>query len=44
MRGFFADYKKLEKKSVLMEDFLDRETAIQILQDSFKMYQEKFNV
>jgi len=44
MRSFFEDYKKLEKKTVVVEDFLDRETAIQILQDSFKMYQEKFNV
>lgn len=44
MRSFFEDYKKLEKKTVVVEDFLDRETAIQILQDSFKMYQEKFNL
>jgi inorganic pyrophosphatase len=42
MRNFFEDYKKLEKKTVVVEDFLDRQTAIRILQESFKMYQEKF--
>ena len=43
MRSFFEDYKKLEHKTVVVEDFLDRQTAIIILQESFKMYQEKFN-
>lgn len=42
MRSFFEDYKKLENKTVVVEDFLNRETAIQILNDSFKLYQEKF--
>lgn len=42
MRSFFEDYKKLEKKTVVVEDFLNKETALQILQDSFKMYQENF--
>ena len=40
MRSFFEDYKKLENKTVVVEDFLNREIAIQILQDSFKLYQE----
>lgn len=42
MRSFFEDYKKLENKTVVVDDFLNRETAIQILEASFKLYQEKF--
>lgn len=44
MRSFFEDYKKLEKKTVVVEEFLDRETAIKILQDSFKMYDDTFRI
>lgn len=40
MRNFFEDYKKLENKTVVVEDFLGRETAIQILNESFKMYDD----
>lgn len=43
MRSFFEDYKKLENKTVLIEDFLDKQTAITIINDSFKMYKEHFN-
>ncbi len=42
MRNFFEDYKKLENKTVVVEEFLNRDTAIEILKDSFKMYEEKF--
>ncbi|MCS6820960.1 MAG: inorganic diphosphatase [Microscillaceae bacterium] len=42
MRSFFEDYKKLEKKTVVVEDFLDKRIAIQILQDSFILYQQTF--
>lgn len=42
LRSFFEDYKKLEKKTVVVEDFLDKETAVQILEEAFKFYQEKF--
>jgi inorganic pyrophosphatase len=42
MRNFFEDYKKLENKTVVVEEFLNRETAIEILKDSFRMYEEKF--
>jgi inorganic pyrophosphatase len=44
LRSFFEDYKKLEKKSVVVEDFLGREMAWQILQDSFELYRQKFGV
>lgn len=44
LRNFFEDYKKLEHKTVVVENFLDSGTAIKILQDSFTMYNEKFNI
>jgi inorganic pyrophosphatase len=40
MRSFFEDYKKLEKKTVVVEEFLGKETAIQILQESFELYNQ----
>lgn len=42
MRNFFEEYKKLENKTVIVEDFMDRKTAIKILNESFKMYEDKF--
>ncbi|HAQ38819.1 MAG TPA: inorganic pyrophosphatase [Saprospirales bacterium] len=42
LRSFFEDYKKLENKTVVVEEFLNKETAIRILQDSFRMYEEFF--
>lgn len=42
LRNFFEDYKKLENKTVVVEDFLDRKTALTILQESFDLYQEMF--
>ena len=43
MRNFFEDYKKLENKTVVVEEFLNKETALEILKESFEMYNEKFN-
>jgi inorganic pyrophosphatase len=42
MRNFFEDYKKLENKTVVVEDFLDRVTAIRILKESFELYEANF--
>ncbi len=42
MRSFFEDYKKLEDKTVVVEDFLDRETALKIILESFEMYDDNF--
>jgi inorganic pyrophosphatase len=41
MRSFFEDYKKLEHKTVVVEDFLGRDLAIGILNDALKMYQDQ---
>lgn len=40
--SFFEDYKKLENKTVVVEKFFDKQTALKILEDSFKMYQEHY--
>lgn len=42
LRAFFEDYKKLENKAVVVEDFLGRELALDILDDAFKLYNETF--
>ncbi|HRK27492.1 MAG TPA: inorganic diphosphatase [Chitinophagales bacterium] len=42
LRNFFEDYKKLEKRTVVVEDFLGKELALQILNDSFVMYNRYF--
>ena len=42
LRNFFEDYKKLENKSVVVEDFLDKKTAMQILQESIELYNSTF--
>ena len=43
MRNFFEDYKKLENKTVVVEEFLHRDTAMEIIEESFEMYREKFS-
>lgn len=42
IRNFFEDYKKLEHKTVVVEDFLGRAAALEILMASFRMYDEYF--
>ncbi|MBI3232428.1 MAG: inorganic diphosphatase [Bacteroidetes bacterium] len=42
LRSFFEEYTKLEKKRVVVEDFMNKEAAIKIIEDSFKLYEEKF--
>lgn len=42
LRSFFEDYKKLEKKSVVVEEFQGREVALQIIEQSVQDYQAKF--
>lgn len=40
LRQFFEVYTKLEHKSVVVEDFFGKNTAIEIIKDSFKLYKE----
>lgn len=42
LKNFFEDYKKLENKTVVIEDFQNREIAINIVQKAMNDYQEKF--
>jgi len=42
LRNFFEDYKKLENKTVVVEDFLDKSLAIEILKLSIDLYNETF--
>lgn len=42
LENFFEDYKKLQKKTVEVENFMDRKTAQQILVDSLELYREMF--
>jgi inorganic pyrophosphatase len=41
LRNFFEDYKKLENKSVVVEEFQNRELAYQIVEQAIIDYQEK---
>ena len=41
LKRFFEDYKQLEHKNVVVEQFMNREKAYQIVLDSMKLYQEK---
>ena len=40
--SFFEDYTKLENKTVVVEKFFDKETAMEILNNSYKMYQQHY--
>ena len=42
MRAFFEDYKKLEHKEVVVEDFQDREVAFEIVQKAIQDYNDSF--
>src|SRR5690606_26379439 len=42
LRSFFEDYKKLEHKQVIVEEFFDRDAALEIISDSFDLYDRIF--
>lgn len=42
VKSFFEDYKKLENKTVIVEDFQGRETALEIIEQGLEVYREKF--
>ena len=41
LKNFFEDYKKLENKTVVVEDFQNRDTALEIVQQSIIDYNQK---
>ena len=42
LRHFFEEYKKLENKTVTVEEFGDKSTALKIIDDAVKFYKETF--
>ncbi len=40
IRRFFEDYKSLENKQVIVEDFMGPEEAIKIIKDSLELYRQ----
>jgi inorganic pyrophosphatase len=42
LKNFFEDYKKLENKSVVVEEFQSREVAYDIIRKGMEFYQETF--
>ena len=42
LRTFFEDYKKLEKKTVVIEEFQSKDLALEIITQGIKDYKKKF--
>ena len=42
LRHFFEEYKKLENKTVVVEEFGDKTTALKIIEEAIKSYTENF--
>jgi inorganic pyrophosphatase len=42
LRHFFEEYKKLENKTVTVNEFGDKATALAIIEDAIKLYKEQF--
>lgn len=42
LRHFFQEYKKLENKTVVVEEFGDKATALKVVQDAIEFYKENF--
>jgi inorganic pyrophosphatase len=44
LRSFFEDYKKLENKEVIVEDFQNRTVALEIIQQAIADYEKEFTL
>jgi len=42
LRHFFSEYKKLENKTVIVEDFGDKAKALQIIEEAIEFYKTTF--
>ena len=42
LRHFFEEYKKLENKMVVVEEFGDKATALRIIEEAIQFYKENF--
>jgi inorganic pyrophosphatase len=42
LKHFFEEYKKLENKSVVIEDFMNKASALQIIKESIELYRKTF--
>ena len=42
LRHFFEEYKKLENKTVVVEEFGDKAKALTVIEDAIKFYKENF--
>lgn len=42
LQSFFEDYKKLENKEVIVEDFQSREKALEVVVEAIDLYQKHF--
>ncbi len=42
LRHFFEEYKKLENKTVVVEEFQDKATALKIITDALKLYADTY--
>ena len=43
IKAFFNDYKKLEKKDVIVLEFGNRAKAFKIINDAIELYHETFD-
>jgi inorganic pyrophosphatase len=42
LRHFFEEYKKLEDKTVVVDQFQDKATALHIINDALKLYKDTY--